>query len=435
MLDALNAVRVADGLSFPTSLALDATGRAYVAESGLPFGGAPAGGRILRIEADGSATCLQEGLRQPVNGLHYHEGVFYIAEGGSPGRISRLSLDGQWEVLLDSLPGFGNYHTNMAVVGPDGKLYFSQGAMTNSGVMGLDSYDLGWLKSLPHTHDIPGYDIVLTGVNHETVDPLHPESETPAATGAFSPFGAPSVSGQRLVGSVPCTAAMMRCQPDGSDLELVAWGLRNAYGLGFLPDGRLLATDQGADDRGSRPIGKAPDLLYEVRDGAWYGWPDYIGGVPVTDPSFVPERGSPPKFLLANHAELPQPASPLLRFPANVAAVKFAVAPQGAGPWAGHLFVALFGDEKPMTAPIGGRVGRSIVRIDPRDWSLHPCLDGPFRRPIDVAFSADGETLYVLDFGEFEMDARYQVQAQAGTGALWSVQVGSQRSLHRREEE
>ena len=27
---------------------------------------------------------------------------------------------------------------------------------------------------------------------------------------------------------------------------LVAWGLRNAYGLGFLPDGTLLATDQGA---------------------------------------------------------------------------------------------------------------------------------------------------------------------------------------------
>ena len=57
----------------------------------------------------------------------------------------------------------------------------------------------------------------------------------------------------------------MRCNPDGSGLELVAWGLRNAYGLGFLPDGRLLATDQGADDRGSRPVGNAPDMLFEVR--------------------------------------------------------------------------------------------------------------------------------------------------------------------------
>ena len=58
----------------------------------------------------------------------------------------------------------------------------------------------------------------------------------------------------------------MRCNLDGSDLELVAWGLRNAYGLGFLPDGRLLAVDQGADDRGSRPVGNVPDLLFEVRE-------------------------------------------------------------------------------------------------------------------------------------------------------------------------
>ena len=43
----------------------------------------------------------------------------------------------------------------------------------------------------------------------------------------------------------------MSCALDGSDLRLVAWGLRNAYGISFLPDGRLRVTDQGADDRGS----------------------------------------------------------------------------------------------------------------------------------------------------------------------------------------
>jgi glucose/arabinose dehydrogenase len=62
----------------------------------------------------------------------------------------------------------------------------------------------------------------------------------------------------------------MRCNSyDGSDLELVAWGLRNSYGLGFLLDGRLLAIDQGPDDRGSRPVGNAPDLLYEIHEGSW----------------------------------------------------------------------------------------------------------------------------------------------------------------------
>jgi Tn3 transposase DDE domain len=37
----------------------------------------------------------------------------------------------------------------------------------------------------------------------------------------------------------------MRCDRDGSNLELVAWGLRNPYGLAFLPDARLLAVDLG----------------------------------------------------------------------------------------------------------------------------------------------------------------------------------------------
>jgi glucose/arabinose dehydrogenase len=91
-------------------------------------------------------------------------------------------------------------------------------------------------------------------------------------------------------------------------------GACKAYGLCFLPDGRLLAVDQGPDDRGSQPIGNAPDLLFEVRRGAWYGWPDFIGGDPVTDPAYMPTRGPAPRFVLANHAELPPPERPLVRF-------------------------------------------------------------------------------------------------------------------------
>jgi glucose/arabinose dehydrogenase len=181
------------------------------------------------------------------------------------------------KAILDNLPGPGNYHTNMVTFSPDGKLYFSQGAMTNSGIVGLDAYELGWLRRLPHAHDIPGYEIGLAGINVETENPLDGRPGTRVRTGAFVPFGSVTRPGQRVRPQLPCTASIMRCNLDGSGLELVAWGLRNAYGLGFLPDGRLLATDQGADDRGSRPIGNAPDLLFEIRDGAWYGWPDFVG--------------------------------------------------------------------------------------------------------------------------------------------------------------
>jgi glucose/arabinose dehydrogenase len=163
---------VADGLHFPTSLAFDGEGRAYVAESGLPFAGAPAGGRVLRLREDGSTELVADGLRAPVNGLVWHDGGFYVSEGGFPGRISRLTTDGERTTVVDGLPGRGNYHVNTVAVGPDGMLYWGQGAMTNLGIVGLDAYDLAWLKQLPHPHDVPGMDVVLTGFNAETADPL-----------------------------------------------------------------------------------------------------------------------------------------------------------------------------------------------------------------------------------------------------------------------
>jgi glucose/arabinose dehydrogenase len=411
---------VAEGLDFPTSLTFDAEGTPWVAESGLPFAGAAPGGRIRRIDPDGQGETLLGDLKWPVNGLGFHDGLFYIAEGGHPGRISRWAPGGERETVLDGMPGLGNYHTNMTVVGPDGWLYFSQGALTNSGVIGLDAYELGWLKRLPHNHDVPGYDVVLTGLNLETDNPLGSNGDRRTRTGAFSPFGVTTRPGQRIAGRVPCTASVMRCRPDGSGLELVAWGLRNAYGLLFLPDGRLLATDQGTDDRGSRPVGQAPDLLFEVRPGAWYGWPDYMGGVPVTDPRFRPQRGPQPQLLLANHGELPAPERPLLELPVNAAATKMDVLPGSAPRWPGQLLVALFGDERPMTGPAGPRVGRSLARIDPSGWSLHGTGAGPFRRPIDVRVQESEGAVYVLDFGDFEMGPG-GVEARAGTGALWKI--------------
>ncbi len=169
--DSLTTELVAQGFDFPTSVAFADDRTLYVAESGLPFGGARPGGRIIRVEADGRRTVVLDGLRQPVNGLTWHAGGFYIAEGGFPGRISRWVPGAAPQTILDGLPGRGNYHTNMIAVGPDGWLYFGQGAMTNSGVVGLDAYDLAWLKTLPHPFDVPGYDIELAGQTFETDDP------------------------------------------------------------------------------------------------------------------------------------------------------------------------------------------------------------------------------------------------------------------------
>lgn len=420
---AIGATRqlLAEGLDFPTSVAPGPDGALYVAESGLPFGGAAPGGRIVRIGEDGRSETMLDGLGAPVTGLTAHEDGFYISEGGAPGRISRWVPGARRETILDGLPGGGNYHTNMVAAGADGWLYFGQGAMTNSGVVGADAIDLAWLRRLQHPVDIPGLDIALAGAVFETEDPR--EEGARAATAAFAPFGEAAAPGARIAGRLPCTAAVMRCRPDGSSLELVAWGLRNPFGLGFLADGRLLATDQGADDRGSRPIGGAPDLLFEVKPGAWYGWPDFVGGVPVTDPRFRLTRGTQPGFILAGHEALPPPESPSFSFAVNSAAAKFAVLPAGAPRWPGQLVVAIFGDEKPMTAPPGPRVGRSLLRLDPDGWSAHPLDLGRFDRPIDVIAADGGESLIVLDFGHFEMREAGALDARAGSGRLWKLRL------------
>src|ERR1700760_2916727 len=167
---------LAEGLDFPTSAAFADDGAVYVAESGLPFGGARPGGRIVKIERNGSSTSVLDGLRARVTGLTCHDGGFLISEGVFPGRVSRWRPGGERQTILDNLPGRGNYHVNMVVVGPDGWLYFSQGALTNSGVVGLDAYDLAWLKQLPHPCDLPGLDITLAGEVFDTSDPFQAEA-------------------------------------------------------------------------------------------------------------------------------------------------------------------------------------------------------------------------------------------------------------------
>jgi glucose/arabinose dehydrogenase len=410
---------VADRLSFPSSLAFDDEGTAYVAETGLPFAGASPGGRVWRVESGGTRTLVAGDLGYPVTGLVFHDGSLWVSQGSNPGRISRLELDGSITHVVDGLPGGGNYHTNEVAFGPDGKMYWGQGAMTNTGLVGLDALTMGWLKKLPHSIDIPGYDIELAGVAVTTADPFSTDSGATRTTGAYTQFGERLPAGTRIKGRGVATSAIHRANPDGTDLELVAWGIRNAFGLGFLPDGRLLAMDQGADDRGSRPVANVPDYLWEVRPGAWYGWPDYMGGQEITHARFTPETGPKPDFILANHHELPPPQTPLVEFSSHTAATKFDLDPASDGT---VLVSALFGDETPMTAAAGHpTVGRALVLVRTTDWRQHILLTPELERPIDVAFHPVDGSLWVLDFGAFEMKAKdggVTVDAVKDSGAI-----------------
>jgi glucose/arabinose dehydrogenase len=420
----------ATGLTFPTGIVFDDQNRVYVVEAGYAYVGRYATPRILRIEPGGRHSVIARGERRhtPWTGADFHAGHFYLAEGGSPGRISRVSLDGRITPLIDGIPSNGDHFTNRPVYGRDGWLYFSQGAITNSGVVGEDNAIFGWLYKRPQLHDIPARDLVVTGQNFNAQDPRIPLPVARQSTGAFQPFGHPNQPGQVIKGQLPASAAIMRVSPNGGGLQLVAWGVRNAFGLGFGPDGRLYAVDHGYDARGSRPIAHAPDFLWRIERGRWYGFPDFVGNRPVTDPRFKPSSGPAPKFLMASHPQ--QPPAPLASFAPHAAAMGFDFAHGGFGN-SGDAFVALFGDVTPPTGVVSAPAGFKVVRTNTGSGAVRDFLTnrgrGPaskvggngLERPIDVKFDRTGKVMYVLDFGIMTTPAA--PSPKKGTGVLWRV--------------
>ncbi len=100
-------------------------------------------------------------------------------------------------------------------------MYFGQGTATNSGVIGEDNSR--WVKQYPYFHDYPGSFIPLVGQNFETRNILSDQSGERVWTGAYSPFGVPSYRGEYIKGMVKASGSILRANPDGTQLELVAW--------------------------------------------------------------------------------------------------------------------------------------------------------------------------------------------------------------------
>jgi glucose/arabinose dehydrogenase len=426
---------VAQGLTFPTGVTFDDRGGIYVTEAGYSYGEAFLTPRLVRIEPDGRAATVAEGNDNgPWTGAIWHDGAFYVAEGGvlHGGRILRVDGEGRIEALVEGLPSRGDHHTNGVVVGPDGALYFAVGTATNSGIVGPDNADFGWLHRYPDFHDTPCEDVRLTGASFPSPDPLTGGTGAMALTGAYLPFGTPASPGQVIPGRLPCNGAVFRMPLDGGSLDLVAWGLRNPFGLAFASDGGLYATENAYDRRGSRPVFGAGDLLWRIEQGAWYGWPDYHGGATLDagDRYVGPGERGPPARLLA---ETPSPPPrPVARFAVHSSSNGLDFARDGGFGHSGHAFVAQFGDQTPTVGKVLGPVGYRVVRVDPRTGIVTPFAvnrtpgpasytgGGGLERPLSVRFDPLGSALYVVDFGVLSMSGRGS-KPWPETGALWRI--------------
>jgi glucose/arabinose dehydrogenase len=273
--------------------------------------------------------------------------------------------------------------------------------------------------------------VTLRGRNYTSGNPLTPEDDQ-ALTGAFVPFGQQTREGEVVAGQVPCTGAVMRVGPLGGAPELVAWGFRNPFGLAFAPDGRLFLTENGFDERGSRPVFGGADYLWEVEQGRWYGWPDYEGGRPLNENWHKPAGGKVPDKLLAADPETPP--EPAATFGVHSSSNRFDFSRSERFGHVGQAFVAQVGDLAPKVGEVFSPVGFQVVRADPATGLVESFAanrgkqnapasllgTGGLERPVDAHFDPSGEALYVVDFGVLSATGK-GTRSWKQTGVLWRI--------------
>jgi len=415
---------VAKGFTYPTSIAVAPSGEIYVAESGYVYGPKETEARVLRVSPNGAIRELAGGFDGPLNGLALREGKLYLSHRG---KISAFDLESEErEDLITGLPSLGDHQNNDLIFGSDGALYFGQGTATNAGVVGSDNFVYAWRDRYPKFHDFPSRNFILTGENYEALDLSTPEPSDKKSTGAFAPFGVSRRKGEAVKATVPASGAIHRFDLENKKLGIYADGLRNPYGLAMDEKGGLYATNLGYDDRGSRAVKNSPDWVVKIKKGAWYGWPDYAGQIPLTEPLFDSERGLNRRPLIVN----PPPVEPpLATLPPHYSPMKLAWVP-AQFPEKG-LFVAIFGDAQPLTENLKELVPTGVINVDPetgkyswfvknKDQPRAGRSGGGFKRLIDVKFGPDGKALYLLDFGVMEFTGMAP-NAIPNSGVLWKI--------------
>lgn len=168
------------------------------------------------------------------------------------------------------------------------------------------------------------------------------------------------------------SAAVLSVRPDGSDLRIVARGLRNPYGLvRDARTGRIYVSVNGRDDLDRRGDPEPAEMIVELRQGRNYGWPKCWPSARLLRIVGLCSGVAPPVAYLEPHASA-----------------------DGMTFWRGRLYVAEWGQYD------SHRFGRRVVTVR---------LNGPQKTRVTVfgsgfdhplALAVDGHNdLLVADWG------------------------------------
>lgn len=214
----------------------------------------------------------------------------------------------------------------------------------------------------------------------------------------YVPVGAPC----NICESDPIYASITRIDPDGTNLEIFAHGIRNTVGFDWHPEtGVLWFTDNGRDMMGDdRP----PDELNRApKAGMHFGYP-YCHGDDIADPELGRKRScsdlTPPAIELGPHVA--------------ALGMRFYTGSMFPAEYRNQIFIAEHGSWN-RTNKIGYRVmlvrleGTSAVSYEPfaEGWLQGEQESG---RPADVLVMPDGALLVSDD----EADAIYRIWYEGG---------------------
>lgn len=231
-------------------------------------------------------------------------------------------------------------------------------------------------------------------------------------------------------------------KPDGSDLRLHAWGLRSPYGMTLDSyNNKLYITNNGADDKGIRPITNDTDNVYSFDLGTssnnisstnsnspiWYGWPDFYGnGEAVTDAKFGMSKklAHPLQFLIENHPPVTKPFAQLgVGYGVTQAAY---VNSSTAFVQKPSIFIGSFGIAAPINHDIrvnGKIISQQIEMVDPNTGNLTDFLSlkapDPSFRPVALAFNDKENALYITSIGKVEIKTTTDLVGQLPMPVVW----------------
>jgi sugar lactone lactonase YvrE len=367
-----------------------------------------------------------------------------------------VTLDGTRTQLFSGIIDSQSEHqVNDIRVGPDGMMYVASGQAANAAVLGIDNAP--WIMRSPGVRARPCQDYVLTGRNFQTPDFRTEDMSDVVRTGAFVTFGTPTAPGQVIPGTNKCGGSILVFDPANPEATLRPFvhGLRNVIGLAWSDAGEMYTAVNGYDNRGSRPVNDQFDGSYRVREGTWYGYPDFSARLePLTNPVFdAPGSLMAPVFVgdvkqpesldfVIDHAasglEPPDRSLILGLHQFNSSPSLLDVAPRSWGELAGQVFTAEWGDLAPPTNPLlDNPAGFRITRTDPDTGLVVPFVrnakPGPasaqgaagrgIERPFDVKFGPDG-AMYIADYGIVRINPASPgdpYEFPPGTGAIWKV--------------